>query len=305
MTSNTTIYVENIPLKATNEDLENVFSDLGPIKKCFVVSKDKETNKGFGYVNFALHEDATTASQKQVHLFESKLKISMAKKRQSLEKRKRVIEPKRFRINKDTTAKVIVRNLPFNCSLEDLKQPFLACGKIKECHIPVKNGKRGFGIIQFHSRKEAEKAVNLINSKKIKGRKVAVDFCLPQQQFMEQEGIQKEEKQKTIQVEDRTTVFVRNVPLSATSNDLKTLFSTYGTVVSCSINKNKSGISRGTAFVCFLERKNAKSCLKMNSSKNLRNSVLIQETPTGLTLNGVKLVVNLAITKEEVNKKSL
>ena len=33
-----TLFVSNLPYSTTNDDLENVFSDIGPIKTCFVVS---------------------------------------------------------------------------------------------------------------------------------------------------------------------------------------------------------------------------------------------------------------------------
>jgi len=36
-----TLFVRNLPYSATNEQLEELFSDIGPIKRCFVVK-----NKG-------------------------------------------------------------------------------------------------------------------------------------------------------------------------------------------------------------------------------------------------------------------
>ena len=35
-----TLFIRNLPFSATNKTLEDVFSDIGPLKQCFVV-KDK------------------------------------------------------------------------------------------------------------------------------------------------------------------------------------------------------------------------------------------------------------------------
>ncbi|KAG2173696.1 hypothetical protein INT43_005116 [Umbelopsis isabellina] len=65
--SKATLFVRNIPYDATNHELEEFFSDLGPIRSCFVVMDKsqedaaKPQNKGFGYVHYALAEDAQRA----------------------------------------------------------------------------------------------------------------------------------------------------------------------------------------------------------------------------------------------------
>lgn len=57
-----TLFVSSLPYTATTTDLQTLFSDIGPLKRAFVVT-DQETkkSKGVGYVTFALAEDAKTA----------------------------------------------------------------------------------------------------------------------------------------------------------------------------------------------------------------------------------------------------
>ena len=57
-----TVRVRNLPFKYTNEDLETLFSEIGPLRQAFVV-RDTSTkrSKGFGYVSFAIEEDTTSA----------------------------------------------------------------------------------------------------------------------------------------------------------------------------------------------------------------------------------------------------
>ncbi|PWN24023.1 hypothetical protein BCV69DRAFT_265448 [Microstroma glucosiphilum] len=59
---NTTLFVSRLPFTATSVDLQTLFSDVGPLKRAFVVT-DQETkkSKGVGYVTFAVAEDAERA----------------------------------------------------------------------------------------------------------------------------------------------------------------------------------------------------------------------------------------------------
>merc|ERR1711874_260919 len=87
-----TLFVRNLPYSTTNEDLEKVFSDVGPVKSCFVVS-DKESGKcrGFGYVKFTMLEDAEKASNSVKKVNGRNVHIIYANKK---EKKKRFGVPK-------------------------------------------------------------------------------------------------------------------------------------------------------------------------------------------------------------------
>ena len=59
-----TVFVRNLPYGATDETLEAHFSDIGPVKESFIVC-DRKTKepRGFGFVTFALQQDAERAME--------------------------------------------------------------------------------------------------------------------------------------------------------------------------------------------------------------------------------------------------
>jgi RNA recognition motif-containing protein len=77
--SRNTLFVRNIPFSASTQQLEEHFSEVGPIRSCFIVT-DGDKSKGFGYCQFAINEDATRALEKTA--FEGKvLKIELSNRR--------------------------------------------------------------------------------------------------------------------------------------------------------------------------------------------------------------------------------
>ncbi|XP_072097237.1 RNA-binding protein 28 [Mobula birostris] len=186
----TTVFVRNLPTSANNERLEEIYSELGPVKRCFVVKeKGSQTCRGFGYVTFALPDDAKKAL-KEVKFYDGqKLFASLAKKK-LLGKKEAPKEAYKVNTEQKTQkklqrkARLIVRNLSFKCSEDDLKGIFSQYGAVLEVNIPTKDGKmRGFAFVQFKNVLEAGKALKGMNLKKIKGRPIAVDWAVAKDKY--------------------------------------------------------------------------------------------------------------------------
>ncbi|XP_025030357.1 RNA-binding protein 28-like [Python bivittatus] len=100
-------------------------------------------------------------------------------------------------------ARLIVRNLSFKCTEDDLKSAFAPFGTVLEATLPRKpDGKlRGFAFVQFRNVLEAGKALKGMNMKEIKERPVAVDWAVAREKYQaaQAEGVPAEKKVRKAQ----------------------------------------------------------------------------------------------------------
>ncbi|VFV32847.1 rna-binding protein 28 isoform 2 [Lynx pardinus] len=191
-----TLFVGRLPPSARSEQLEELFSQVGPVKQCFVVTeKGSKACRGFGYVTFSMLEDVQRAL-KEITTFEGcKINVTVAKKKlrkkskekgenENSESPKKELKPKNPKVA-DKKARLIIRNLSFKCSEDDLRTVFAQYGAVLEVSIPRKpDGKmRGFAFVQFKNLLEAGRALKSMNMKEIKGRTVAVDWAVAKDKY--------------------------------------------------------------------------------------------------------------------------
>uniref|UniRef100_A0A1I7ZFK4 RNA-binding protein 28 n=1 Tax=Steinernema glaseri TaxID=37863 RepID=A0A1I7ZFK4_9BILA len=90
----------------------------------------------------------------------------------------------------DRSCRLIVRNLPFVTSKEDLRDVFAKVGAISEVAIPPCKDKRfpkscaGFGFVNFVKKSDAAKAIEQLNFIQFKGRKIAVDWAVNKDDYV-------------------------------------------------------------------------------------------------------------------------
>jgi len=86
--------------------------------------------------------------------------------------------------------RVVVRNLPFATTSEELKEYFEKLGTVKDIQLPKCKDPRfpkscaGFAFIQYGGRNAAREAVEKLNFSTFKGRKIAVDWTLDKDEYI-------------------------------------------------------------------------------------------------------------------------
>eukprot|EP01018_Ginkgo_biloba_P026338 Gb_24677 [translate_table: standard] len=85
-----TVFINNLPNSFTNDQLEEAFSEVGPVRRCFIVKpKGSEQHRGFGFVQFAIIEDAQRAVEAKngLSMGGRKIRVDLAKHRLSFQHR--------------------------------------------------------------------------------------------------------------------------------------------------------------------------------------------------------------------------
>ena len=85
-----------------------------------------------------------------------------------------------------TPSRIVIRNLSFKVTEELLRCELLPFGKMLDLSVP-KNGEgkiRGFAFVSYINKFEANKALQKLNGKEILGRKVAVDWAVSKEQYV-------------------------------------------------------------------------------------------------------------------------
>lgn len=76
--------------------------------------------------------------------------------------------------------KLLVKNLAFEATPEEIRELFMAYGHIKQVRLPKKvNSKnhRGFGFVEFATKEEAKMALRELASTHLYGRKVVIEYA--------------------------------------------------------------------------------------------------------------------------------
>ncbi|XP_013931519.1 PREDICTED: RNA-binding protein 28 [Thamnophis sirtalis] len=191
-----TVLVRGLPPSARAADLEREFGQAGPVRRAVAVTAPGgETCTGLGFVSFSLPEDAQRALS-EIRTFGGR-RVSLALARPKKKRRaagggggggeeppREAPEPPKAR-GPPKKARLIVRNLSFKCTEEELKSAFAAFGTVLEASLPRKpDGKlRGFAFVQFKNVLEAGKALKGMNMKEIKERPVAVDWAVAREKY--------------------------------------------------------------------------------------------------------------------------
>ncbi|XP_053173364.1 embryonic polyadenylate-binding protein-like [Scomber japonicus] len=166
----TNVYIKNFGDDYSDDKLKEVFSVFGRTLSVRVMKDERGRSRGFGFVNYANHEDA----QKAVDDMNGKeingkmIYVGRAQKRleRQGELKRKFDQIKQDRIQRYQGVNLYVKNLDDTIDDERLRKEFAPYGTITSAKVMTDGSQsKGFGFVCFSSPEEATKAVTEMNGR--------------------------------------------------------------------------------------------------------------------------------------------
>ncbi|XP_034731848.1 polyadenylate-binding protein 1-like isoform X1 [Etheostoma cragini] len=166
----TNVYIKNFGEDYTDEKLMEEFTAFGRTLSVRVMKDERGRSRGFGFVNYANHEDA----QKAVNEMNGKeingkiIYVGRAQKRleRQGELKRKFDQIKQDRIQRYQGVNLYVKNLDDSIDDERLRKEFAPYGTITSAKVMTDGSQsKGFGFVCFSSPEEATKAVTEMNGR--------------------------------------------------------------------------------------------------------------------------------------------
>ncbi|XP_047448458.1 probable RNA-binding protein 19 [Mugil cephalus] len=180
-----TLFIKNLNFSTTEEKLQETFSKCGKVKSCTISKKKDKAGKmlsmGYGFVQYQTAEAAQKAMRQLQHCnlddHQLELKISeKATRNTELTRKKKQVE------KKQKGSKILVRNVPFQATVREIRELFCTFGELKFVRLPKKaagsGNHRGFGFVDFLTKQDAKRAFTaLCHSTHLYGRRLVLEWA--------------------------------------------------------------------------------------------------------------------------------
>ncbi|KAM7050550.1 putative RNA-binding protein 19 isoform 2-T2 [Molossus nigricans] len=180
-----TLFIKNLNFNTTEETLKEVFARAGVVKSCSVSRKKDKSgallSMGFGFMEYRKPEQAQKAlKQLQGHVVDNhklEVRISERATKPALTSTRKKQVPR-----KQTTSKILVRNIPFQADSREIRELFSTFGELKTVRLPKKmtgtGTHRGFGFVDFLTKQDAKRAFSaLCHSTHLYGRRLVLEWA--------------------------------------------------------------------------------------------------------------------------------
>ncbi|XP_048370954.1 probable RNA-binding protein 19 [Sphaerodactylus townsendi] len=180
-----TLFIKNLNFSTTEETLKEVFSKAGAVKSCSISKKKDKAgtllSMGFGFVEYKKPEHAQKALKQlqgcsvDDHQLEVKISERAIKSTVTSTRKKQISK-------KQKSSKILVRNIPFQATVREIRELFSTFGELKTVRLPKKmvgtGSHRGFGFVDFLTKQDAKRAFNaLCHSTHLYGRRLVLEWA--------------------------------------------------------------------------------------------------------------------------------
>ncbi|XP_010519297.1 PREDICTED: polyadenylate-binding protein 8-like [Tarenaya hassleriana] len=254
------IFIKSLDKSIDHKALYDTFSAFGAILSCKIATDASGQSKGYGFVQYDNEESAQKAIEQLngMLLNDKQVYVGPFVHRQQ---RESSVEKAKF-------TNVYVKNISESMTDEELSKIFVEFGPITSCVI-MRDGEgksKGFGFVNFENPDDAAKAVEALNGRKFDEKEWYVGKA--QKKSEREMELKQKFEQSLKEAADRSqgsNLYVKNLDDSIADEKLKELFSPFGTITSCKVMKDPSGVSKGSGFVAFSSPEEAsRAIVEMN-----------------------------------------
>ncbi|XP_031256674.1 polyadenylate-binding protein 2-like isoform X2 [Pistacia vera] len=256
------IFIKNLDKAIDHKALHDTFSAFGNILSCKVATDLNGQSKGYGFVQFENEESAQKAIEKLNGMLLNDKQVYVGP---FLRKQERETE-----ISKNKFNNVYIKNLSEATSEEDLQKTFGEFGTITSVVVmrDADGKSKCFGFVNFENVDDAANAVDALNGKKFDDKEWYVGKA--QRKSEREHELKYRFEQNMKEAADKfqgANLYIKNLDDSIEDDKLKQLFSQFGSITSCKVMRDPSGISRGSGFVAFSTPEEASRALQEMNGK--------------------------------------
>jgi len=243
------LYVGDLDPTVTESLLFEIFKSVGTVAS-IRVCRDAITRHslGYAYVNFTNYVDAERAldTLNYTPIKGRPCRIMWSHRDPSL--------------RKSGQGNVFIKNLDKSIDNQALYDTFSDFGNILSCKVVTdsKGNSKGYGFVHYESKEAADQAINKVHGMLLNGKIVYVGPFIP-----------KKERIPGSDPDRYTNLYIKNLDINYTEEDLRRDFEVFGTVQSAVLMKNQKGT---VAFVNYENHEDAKKAVDALNGKRLGGS---------------------------------
>lgn len=257
---NTTVLVTNLPAEVTQTKVRQYFKEYGHINN-LIVKAESDGQSSAALIEFRSTEDVKSALLRDGKYFTTK----------------------QIHVESGTGLTIYVTNYPPTADEEFMHKLFKDCGDIFSIRWPSLkfNTHRRFCYISFRTASAASAATQL-NGKMLDGRyQLTATYSDPPKK-----------KSREDAVTEGREVHFSNLDRSATDDEVREIFSKYGTVENVKLLRTMAGQSKGAGFISFEKKESALRSLELDKTK-FKSQILMVEMAVAKNFKPISTTGNI------------
>jgi polyadenylate-binding protein len=264
------LYFKGVPNSISSRKVYEYFMKFGDISSLKLIDDENGNHLGYGYITYYNPDDAQKAiletNGKKVFDNNNIIEITQFQKR---------IERTLYNYEKEIQ-KIYINNFNQSLTENELNKICSKYGNIISCKIFQDHLGRNFAIVHYENQEMTNNALkNLQNDKELSDPNSKLLVEVKQNKFERKQYLENKKREtnnKLNQQYQMCNLHIRNIPLTATEEDLINAFSKYGNIKSVKIEKyiletkvhdtiKEIPTSKGFGYLCFDNPQSAKNAI--------------------------------------------